>query len=662
MATLAADQRSAILNRYGGLVRTYFNRQQLEQARFAYRPRLSKDEVEFHAYLRLSSILAAGRELPGILRRITLAPSRSQERVLLNSRGQVAGRLDIRSYLKRRGQLTIPRTYPNWRVLLTHVTPENALASATAQSLLSELQALSIRLPLANTSEESQVRRITEAIEQVMRDPALAESAEMLLPDVLSEESEYLFGQVAERWNTRRISNVAYKELWQWADAHRKRGLSEFGMLVGLAYSEEFDDRLFEIFCLGEMREALAQLGFREKTIRPLHERNRNPILEVEHPDSTLSISVFFQKGEGVVWTEGIPRDWQGIVGVPDICLVVRSSQFPVIIIDAKNRYRGSELEESFSEELYKMLGYFQNFSLRTRVQERGPVGGLMFLSRDGVSTLRTFESRSGGKLAVAALDPCDNSPGSVARQLLEEVLTAIGLLGGFPEVATALSDLKETAWYTGDLSGNEQVEEETLDRIHHLVLSYYGTPGQALLQATQGLELHLLGDAWRDLDEDVHSLLATGEVFWAQHQLALGMDFAPVVVELSKAMEVLIVRRLVDPYNRWAGERGFPSIKRTVTLGEVRALIESAKNVIARPPRRTEIQAFHSYLEEHSVTEYVFGDLLNEVEFVNRLRRRAAHKDLVTGTEAGHLRDAMLGVGTASPILARLAVNLGHL
>ena len=662
MATLAADQRDAILNRYGGLVRTYFNRQQLEEARFAYRPRLRADEVEFHAYLRLSSILAAGRHLPNILKRITLAPSRSQERALLNSRGQLAGRLDVRSYLRRRGQLTIPRTFPNWRVLLTYMTPENVLATATARSLLSELQALSIRLPLENTSEESQVRLITEAIEQLLRDPALAESAQLSLPDVSSEESEYLFAQVAERWNTRRISNVAYNELWQWADAHRKRNLTDGGVLLGLAYSEEFDNRLFEIFCLGELREAFSQLGFFERSMRPLHERNRGPILEVEHSDSSLAISAYFQKGDGVVWTDSFPRDWQDLVGIPDICLVVRSSQFPVIIIDAKNRYRGSELEESFSEELYKMLGYFQNFSLRTRVQNRGPVGGLMFLSRDGVSTLRTFNSRSGGKLAVAALDPCDPSAGGTARQLLEELLTEIGLMGGPPEVTLALSDLKEATWSAPDITDQDEIEEEALERIHQLVFSHYGTPGSALLQATQSLELHLLGDTWKDLDEDVHSLLATGEVFWAQHQLAFGMDFTPVVVELTKTMEVLLVRRLIVPFNQWAEEQGYPSIKTTVTLGEVRALIESASNATTRPPRRREVLGFHSFLDEYAVGEYVYGELLNEVEFVNRLRRKAAHKDLVTGTEAGHLRDSMLGVGTASPILARLVVNLSHL
>lgn len=46
----------------------------------------------------------------------------------------------------------------------------------------------------------------------------------------------------------------------------------------------------------------------------------------------------------------------------------------------------------------------------------------------------------------------------------------------------------------------------------------------------------------------------------------------------------------------------------------------------------------------------------------MNSLRRRAAHKDIVTGLEAGLLRERMLGVGTASPIVARLVTNLREL
>ena len=86
-----------------------------------------------------------------------------------------------------------------------------------------------------------------------------------------------------------------------------------------------------------------------------------------------------------------------------------------------------------------------------------------------------------------------------------------------------------------------------------------------------------------------MHSLLGTAEVFWAQHQLAFGMDFAPVVVELSKAMEVLLGRRLFEPFNRWARDRSLQVIKPTLTLGQMRAMIESASTASFQRQRRHE-------------------------------------------------------------------------
>ena len=53
--------------------------------------------------------------------------------------------------------------------------------------------------------------------------------------------------------------------------------------------------------------------------------------------------------------------------------------------------------------------------------------------------------------------------------------------------------------------------------------------PRAGVASGNSGLEPHMLGDAWRDLDKDVCSLLAIGEVFWAQHQLAFGMDLCDV-------------------------------------------------------------------------------------------------------------------------------------
>ncbi len=665
MPGLVAEQREAILKRYGGLVRTYFSQQELHDARFSYRPRLEPAEVEFHAYLRLSTLLRIGHQLPSILKRILLAPSFRQETITVDSRGKIEGRLNVPSYFKRLGKITSPPIFPNQVVRATYITPENVLAAATAHTFSSESQNLSTKLPLEGTSEGLLIRQINDSIEQALRNPALAQATRLSMPDITAEESESLFTRVAERWQTRRINNVAYLEIWQWASFYRQRGLSDDGMVTGFAYSEEFDNRLFEIFCLGCLRDAFKELGFNENMIAPLHERVKGPILEVQHPDSGLNLMVFFQKGEGVLWTDEIPREWSDIGGVPDIAFVPRSSRMPVLVVDAKNRYRGNDLEDSIADELYKILGYFQNFPHRMKVEDRGPVGGLIFLSRDGQSSIRTYQSRSGGGLVVGAFDPGQEIDliADGARPFLEQLLGCLHVLGGRPDFSVELQKTKETTWQSLNGSNPAEIEDKVIDSVHALVAARYGSPSPALMAVSQVLELHLLGSTWHSLDKDVQNLLATAEVFWSEHQQALGMDFAPVVVELSRAMEILLSRLLIGSFNRWANAHNLTIVNPNLTLGQTRVLIELAKATAGgQKSKKAEITALADFISRHNLAEYMYGSLLGEIDIVNKQRRRAAHKEFVTSAEAGKLREQLLGVGTSNPILARMVTNISNI
>jgi hypothetical protein len=654
MTALTAEQRDAILSRFGGFVVTYFSQEELDDARFSHSPQLSPAEVEFHDYLRLASVLLAGRKLPPILHRIGLAPSFSQDRVMINSRGRLDGRLDVKTYLKRRGDLTTPRTFPVWRTRALFTTPENALAASAARSLLAELQILTYRLPIGRSSQGVLARQITEAMELALLQPALGESLQFPLPELSSSEAEDLLAVVRHRWQTRRISNLAYRDLVEWAVGFRKRGLGKDGVLEGLAYSEGFDDRLFEIFCLGCIREALRAMGFVERIIRPLHERHRAPVFEVEHPDSGLHLSLYFQRGEGILWTSVAPKEW-GISGTPDIVLSPSSSLHPAIVLDAKNRFRGESLEGGASEEIYKMLGYFENFQRTTKVNDRGPLGGLFFPSFKGSSEKLQYDSIGGGFLAAITIDPTavgeDGCSGVVP--LLSSLLEKAGLIGsGRRDMDAALKELKVA-------DAAVTTEEAILDGIHNLIAATYGRSGRAMDDARRGLEQHLLGSAWSKLDDDVQTMLATGEVFWSQHSLAFGMDFAPVVVEFSRALEVILSRLLFDQFRRWASERSRPSSSGTLTLGQMRAAIEAASGITKGLRRAPEAQSLHEYFCVRAIDTYVYDELAEGIAIVNRLRRRAAHTDMITSNEAKLLRDRLLGVGTSEAILARLVETL---
>jgi hypothetical protein len=668
MAGLSAPQRAAILQRYGGLVRTYFTGEELRKAYFAYRPRLDAMEVEFHEYLRLAAVLETGQELVGILTNISLAPSFAQERVHVDARGQLNGPLDVRSYLQRYGRQTTPRTFPIRRVRGTYATPENALAATAGLTLLGELQQLGANLSLGDSSEARLARTLVAEVEQLLGGPVLGWAAAARLPMLVGRQADPLLERVAERWRTRRISNLAYWELLNWADRYRRRGLEpgDDASLAGVAYAEGFDDRLFEIYTLACVRDAFSALGFQERAVRPLHESKRGAVLEVGHPHTGLTLGVHFQRAAQLLWTEVVPREWEEIGGIPDIVLAPSSSQNPVMIIDAKNRDRGADARGT-TEELYKMLGYFHNFSRRLRVRDRGPLGALVFRSPGGTSELKEYRPRQGGGgLFTVALDPCDpHRPGWVGvKLLLEGLLRGAGLLADRVPLSEQVRAVKQRAWATSSLLTEEMAEQQVLQELHDVLTAAYADRDEDLHQARNILEQHLLGQAWSYLDENVRSVLTTGEVFWADHQLAVGLDFAPVVAELARSMEIVLEDHLFAPSRAWGRSRGLEPVKDRLELGTMRVLLEEAEKVgQGRPPGKTQgVVGLDRFLHEHGLTTYAYNDLIGDLLYVNGPRRRAAHKEVLTGIEAREFREQMLGVGSATSILARLLESLAPL
>ena len=340
-------------------------------------------------------LLPAGRELCQYLSRVDLAPSTEQAQHVRFERGRLNGPIDPPSLARRIGQRTSPRLLPVRTVVTHHNTPENVIAASAAWSLVRELQVLIGRTRLPSGSSEALLAvRILDAARASLATAPLVDVASEIV-DLGSERCLDLLGKVDERWRRRRISNRAYAQIAQWSHRHRDPNIAPTGLLSGLTYGDAFDNRLFEIFTLWCVRVGLEQLGYERIFSRPLHLRKQGPVLCMSHPDSDVAIEVHFQRAAGVLWTSAAPKIWPDITGIPDIVLT-SSSSHPVILIDAKNKDRGSpakvgEDEEpvgrhATSDEAHKMLGYFTNFSRRCRVGDRGPVGGLVFSRTTGAS------------------------------------------------------------------------------------------------------------------------------------------------------------------------------------------------------------------------------------------------------------------------------------
>lgn len=669
MASLTPAQRDAIVRRCSGLLATYFTTSTLRAVTVELHPSgPSAEELEFHDYLRLATLLPAGGELCNCLARINLAPAVEQETTIRLDRGRLGGPVDPIALARRAGQRSSPREFPVRSVVTHHVTPENIVAASAAGALVNELQRLiaRTRLPAASTEAKLAVR-VLDAAQAALANPPLVDVLDHVI-DLDSYQMSERLEQVEERWRARRISNRAYADVTRWTSRHRRRRLAPDGVMTGVAYGDDFDNRLFEIFTLACVRVGLEQLGYVCSRIRPLHLAHEQPAMEFSHPDAAAILDVYFQQADGVVWTNTAPRSWKGISGIPDIVMVARSPSHPTILIDAKNRNRGpsyvdgGELVErhATSDELHKMLGYFTNFSRRCRVGQRGPVGALVYASITSTTDPWMTESDQHGLLVTTAIAPTnDEQLEAGARAFIEPLLRAAGLLGGDrPDGWPADAELQILHASQPVESEHDDEHEAKVDAIHAWIQVHYGADPTRMATAQQTLEVHVLGDAWQHLTDEERRFVATAEVFWGDHAGAVSMDFGPVVIEIAKAFESLANRTVVEPFKHWAAANG-REVGQVATIGDIRAELQRVTELVPGATKPKGARSLADYLHASGRLDAVVNGLLPVLTRLNPVRRDAAHPHRITSRTAAEARAWTLGVGPDPCALSLVAVTL---
>lgn len=658
MATLTPDQRNAIVARCRGLVATYFTTSQLRGIQLDDLGPAGRADpaLEFHDHLRLSTLLPRGAALCSLLSRALLAPSIEQQVMIAQSRGRLDGPIDPASAARHAGRRDAPRTFHVRRVVTHHTTPENVLAASAARSLVDELQRLTARIQLPKHSSEAGLARdVLDAAQSALDGGPLAECSNDIV-ELAGDAGDALLMKIEERWRSRRISNRAYADIARWVRANRSRALGADGLLTGLAYSDDFDNRLFEIFTLNLVRQGLEAQGYDCSVSRPLHRAKKLPAMEFTHPDTSEVLDLFFQRAEGVVWTATAPRAWSGITGIPDVVLAPRSTSHPVVLIDAKNRDRGRPPDDEeevvgrhgTSDELHKMLGYFTNFERRCRVGLRGPAGALVYSSTVGTTELWESNSEAGGSLTTIAVDPRDGNlaePNGPAAVLLDQLLRSIGLLGGErPGGWAADKQLEELRAGIADDPETEEGAAQISAEVHEWLAANYGSDPTRVAKASQVLDAHMLGVSWGLLTDDERRFLATAEVFWEDHSGAANLDFGPVVLELAKVFESLAERLLVAPLKEWA-DHGNRYLSKVETIGDIRAELQRASELAPGVRNPKGARTLADFLEATGRWDAakVLLPILNKL---NPLRRAAAHPKQVTCATARSARAWILGVG----------------
>ena len=157
-------------------------------------------------------------------------------------------------------------------------------------------------------------------------------------------------------------------------------------------------------------------------------------------------------------------------------------------------------------------------------------------------------------------------------------------------------------------------------------------------------LRENVLGEeAWNGLDLTTRTFIATAELVFRTNRGDAGFDFAGVVVNLAKALEVQVtglVRRALA---------GAPEAERTVTIGD--KSIDVTRGIPLSLGMLGRVLAEDKVFREALRPRLINGDWLltsggRVLQAFSNHRNPAAHSQVVSRDEARKLRNQLLGIG----------------
>jgi hypothetical protein len=501
--------------------------------------------------LRLRVALAAAKRLREYLRHVLRRPNFRYRLVPLDVVGVVTGQIDAEKYTRRLATREVPFSYPTLTIERGALTPENVLTTYAVTWIERELRFLTSRLVLpAKGAERRQVDEVLSDLRRIQSVPMFAICAPSVREVFRRRSERSLVASVERRLSGGHVADPrAYREVTAWLRGCLE-GLpvAEPGEIEWDFYDDRFDTKLFEIWCLSKLANAISSAVGLEVAPPNLLRTSGQPAYRWATAVGVLEL--FFQKALTTVDSDRAAQ-WRqaggsgALQGIPD--LILRGKTLgdvqTLAIIDPKLRQRSSVP----AEELYKILGYFLNFGLGNA----GIGAVVLYSQKSSALPIYRYETEAGGDLLAVMLNPA----GSVAAN--EEGISALAGL------ALRTLDIDVQALPAPE-SGSAGVTDEDALVVRRRqsalamlasVAEHLGAAGlQPWLNQVQG---HFPDDVWNEMSKDQQDMMATA--LHVGQSLGSDADFSGPVIGLCAAAESILSDRLIDPVKAKAGT-AYPS------------------------------------------------------------------------------------------------------
>lgn len=628
-----------------------------------------ENDIDIEIYLRI--VLANIETLHGLISDLEncLSMSHVDKEVIYS--GEIQGRLNISKYSKSVAQSRFPKEYPCVVKAKTYVTPENVYAIFIIKNVLKMLDGFKMFLTKKGNStiytELGLIENHSKAF-RMFTTKAYFRECQSLADQIIKSHGENypeeLRNLIFNRIHKGKIRNSQiYRKVFEWYNIYRQGSVlaENTQKLSVLRYSDDFANRLFELWCLYSIKETFISsfdaVLIEEKDIMEVGD---GYVFKLMVPTGG-TLEIYYQKGADLYWKSETDLIWKykkddkarGLRGIPDISIRYSSKEDALVMIDIKNRVRSAG---SNSEEIYKMIGYFGNFkkAFEEYYSQNVKKQGALIFRNDMCASEELLESENGYRLM--AISAGINSEEEINKKqfvkLCKYVLDVQGIDGTTSEIMGNFSQAQKSIGISVDPSSDEYIYELT-ERNHSTIqqLFSYGELAEQLPQYKERLEKDHFPHIWTQLAGKTQDILAMAECLYSGVSDCDTADYAPICLEYCRALEVEMNELIFIPFKASANilrlaQQNFYYDKlketREMTLGECVFLLDKCSH-----RSHPLIELKRSVQTNVKQNQVLLGSAISILRGLNEnVRRLSAHTTVMSYEDLVSTRQRVLGIG----------------
>ena len=624
--------------------------------------------IDLEIYLRI--VLANIETLHTLISDLESCLSMSQVDREVVFAGEIQGRLNVGKYTKNIAQARFPKEYPCVVKSRTYASPENIYVIFIINNVLKMLDEFKRFLLNKGNSAVSELALIEHHFRafKVFSKKAYFKDCQDSADQIMKSYGDYypddLKNLIVSRMHKGKIRNShIYKQIFDWYNTYKYGSVLELSTqkLSVLRYSDDFANRLFELWCLYSIKETFVS-SFDAVLLEENNIMNVGDsfVYKLSAPTGGI-LEIYYQKGANLYWNIEDELIWKyikdgsarGLRGIPDISIRYIAKEDALVMIDIKNRVRTAGAN---SEEIYKMIGYFGNF--KKAFEERFSKGvkkqGALIFRNDFTPSDEYLENDNGYKLMTISAGISDKQEINTNqfKKLCKYVLDAQGIDGTTSEIMGSFSQNQKNIGFSIDSESDEYIFELS-ERNHATIqqLFSYGDLAQQLPCYKDKLETDHFPHVWNSLSAKTQDILAMAECLYSGVSACETADYAPICLEYCRALEVEMNELIFGPFKAVSNVNSlaqrnyfYDKLKesRDMTLGECVFMLDKCSHrTYPLIELRRKIQCDIKQNAE------LLSDAVDILRNLNEtVRRLSAHTTVMTYDDLVMTRQQVLGIG----------------